>query len=236
MTSQTETKAVRESLREIIGWDIVNWSRALPFWSSYTDLQQRNAYCLELGCGTNSSLTLWLALLGNRMLCTDFGGVSDKIKDTHRRHSVDSMVSYADVDARAIPYRNEFDVVVFKSMLGGIVGDPESARRIVSGIHQALKPGGLLLIVENLKSTRVHQWGRQRCAAGSKGWWYFSRAELEYMLNPFESFEIETFGFLGCFGRSETQRTILGAADRLILDRVIPAGWHYVAAVAARKQ
>ena len=223
-------------LPEIIGWDVVNWSQALAFWSRRARLPEA-ASCLELGCGGNSSLSLWLAKRGDAVVCTDSGGVPESIKASHRRHAVADRVTYADVDARAIPYKNRFDVIAFKSVLGGIVREAPAtvARQVMLSVHEALKPGGVLLFAENLTSTPLHHFARSRFMGRGSTWHYFALGELREMLRPFQSFEMTTFGFLGCFGRSEPQRRFLGKLDRSVFDKLVPAHWHYVAAAIAYK-
>ena len=224
-------------LEDIVGWDIRNWSRALAFWEAHLPFQDTNNYCLELGCGENSSLALWLAQRGCRVLCTDRDGVSASIKKAHLRHDAASQVSYGSVDARAIPYSSEFNIVAFKSVLGGIVGrgNLEIARDVIAAIHRSLKPGGALIFAENLYSSPVHQYARTRFGAGKDGWRYFRLEEIESLLSGFSKVEITTCGFLGCFGRSEKQRDWLARLDRNVCEKLIPKRWHYIAAVVAEK-
>jgi SAM-dependent methyltransferase len=225
------------SLRDVIGWDVGNWSRALDFWSAAVSSQRKNGYCLELGCGANSSLALWLAESGHRVVCSDRDGVPDAVRAAHARFRGSERISYASVDARSIPYRSEFDIVIFKSILGGIVGrgDLKVAADVIAGIHAALKPGGKLLFAENLYATPVHQYTRTRFGAGKDGWRYFSLDEIRGFLSDFSGVETTTFGFLGCFGRSERQRRVLASVDGLLAEKIVPAQWHYIAAVVAEK-
>jgi SAM-dependent methyltransferase len=237
MPKSSRQDATDGAVADIVGWDIVNWSRALRFWDARLDGGGKSASCLELGCGAKGSLSLWLALHGNRVICSDFGGVPEATRRTHERYGISSLVEYADIDARRMTFANEFDVVVFKSMLGGISQDlpGADAQHIVRNVYEALRPGGMLLFAENLESTALHAFMRKRFAAGAKGWRYFSRGDLESTLTQFRSFESTTFGCLGCFGRSETQRQILGHLDERVVDRLVPSTWHYIAAIAARK-
>lgn len=221
----------------VIGWDVENWSRALPFWQDELRSIDGDRYCLELGCGSKSTLSLWLAALGHRVLCSDRNGVDRKIKELQAQHPAGDRITYGQVDARAIGRHAEFDIIVFKSVLGGIAGNEgtEAAREVIASIATALKPGGMLLFAENLSSTRVHEFARRRFGSGKDGWRYFTINEIRGLLSAFSEVEIETFGFLGCFGRSEFQRKWLGRIDRGVAERVVPRGWHYVAAVVARK-
>jgi hypothetical protein len=98
-----------------------------------------------------------------------------------------------------------------------------------------LKPGGVLLFAENLTSTALHHFARSRFMGRKATWHYFALRELGEMLSPFRSFDMTTFGFLGCFGRSEAQRRFLGKLDRALFDKLVPAHWHYVAAAIAYK-
>ncbi|HMF29723.1 MAG TPA: class I SAM-dependent methyltransferase [Candidatus Cybelea sp.] len=223
------------AVADIIGWDIVNWSRALRFWDAQLNFDGKSASCLELGCGAEGGLSLWLALRGNRVLCSDFGGVRETVRRAHERYGISGLVEYADIDARRMTFAEQFDVVAFKSMLGGICPDVPSAERIVRSAYEALRPGGVLLLAENLESTALHAYLRKRFAAGAKGWRYFTRRELESTLAQFGSFESKTFGCLGCFGRTETQRRMLGRLDERVVDRIVPSTWHYIAAIVARK-
>ena len=237
MPKSSGQDATDGAVADIVGWDIVNWSRALRFWDAHLDFGGKSVSCLELGCGANSSLSLWLALRGHRVVCSDFGGVPETIRRTHARYGISNLVEYADVDARRMTFTGAFDVVAFKSLLGGISQDLPGAEagQIVSKVYEALRPGGVLLFAENLESTPLHAFLRKRFAAGAKGWRYFTRAELESTLTQFRSFESTTFGCLGCFGRTETQRGILARFDERVVDRLVPSTWHYIVAAVARK-
>ena len=237
MSVQAFPESQLPSMQDVIGWDVRNWSRALEYWSGALSSQRKNGYCLELGCGRNSSLALWLAALGHRVVCSDRDGVPESVRAVHARYSLTQRISYATVDARAIPYKSEFDIVVFKSVLGGIVarGDLGIAADVFAGIHAALKPGGLLLFAENLYATPVHQYTRARFGAGKAGWRYFALDEIRNLLSGFIGVETTTFGFLGCFGRSESQRRLLAGLDNWVAEKLVPASWHYIAAVVAEK-
>lgn len=179
------------------------------------------------------------------MVCSDYRGVRDCVRAVHSRYQCSSRISYADIDATSIPFEHEFDIVAFKSMLGGIDGDGEhdAAEQVIHEVRKALKPGGVLLLAENLRSTLVHHVLRRRFGASKRirlrwqtnDWRYFSIQEIARLLGRFAATDLQTFGFAGCFGRTEAQRRILGYLDRAFFDRCVPPGWNYIVAAVARK-
>jgi SAM-dependent methyltransferase len=225
-------------LREdIVGWDVVSWSRALDYWDPAFSGDPGSLHALELGCGGNGGLSLWLANKGCRVTCSGYQGVEQAARTAHRAHGVEHLIRYETVDARAIPFHETFDLVCFKSMLGRIVegGSLEIARGVVAQILQALKPGGRLLFAENLAASRLHHALRQRWGTGKNHWRYFTIEELAGLHAGFASFEYRTFGLTSCLGRTERQRRVLGHLDACVLDRVVPDRWHYIMAGIATK-
>jgi len=100
---------------DIIGWDVKNWSQAIPFWERHRKkICQMLCAWIEAG-GNNGGLSLWLALKGCRVICSNPGSVPDRTRAAHK-----SNIEYQDVNAFSIPYKNTFDVIAFKSVLGRI--------------------------------------------------------------------------------------------------------------------
>jgi SAM-dependent methyltransferase len=225
-------------LREdIVGWDVVNWSRALDYWESTLDLELAGCRALELGCGGNGGVSLWLATKGCKVTCSGYQGVEDAARTAHRAYGVEHLIRYETIDACAIPFREAFDLVCYKSVLGRIVqdGSLQVGRDVVAQIRQALKPGGRLLFAENLASTRLHHALRQRWGTGKNHWRYFTIEELVGLHAGFTTFEYATFGLTGCLGRTERQRRLLGRLDGRWLDGMVPDRWHYIMAGIATK-
>lgn len=225
-------------LRDVVGWDVVNWSRAPAFWDRHLPASLEGATALEIGCGRRGGVSLWLAARGARVVCSDHRPPAASARELHARHGLDDAITYETLDARDLPdrYRGRFDVVAYKSVLGGVVrgGSLEDARRVVAGLHGALRPGGVLLLAENLTATPLHRAARRRFGGGARAWRYFTVDEMVALHAPFRTFLYTTGGVLGCFGRTERQRGLLGRLDRRVLDRRVPAGWHYLLAGVAR--
>src|SRR5713101_1652160 len=118
------SKSEMAIVEDIIGWDVVNWSQALTYWDSKADHSTGGSYALELGSANNNGgLSLWLALKNCKVICSGYNGVSNEVAAIHKKHHVESLIEYARIDARSIPYKDTFDIICYKSMLGGIVAE-----------------------------------------------------------------------------------------------------------------
>src|SRR5580658_3740929 len=86
---------------------------------------------LDLGCG-DGALTEKLAALGARVVGID---TSEEMIAAARKRSLDARV----VDAKALPFENEFDAVFSNAVLHWIKDDPDAP---LVGAFRALKGGG----------------------------------------------------------------------------------------------
>lgn len=222
-------------LKDCVDWDIENWSKALRFWEHRINLETGNLNCLELG-GNKGGLSLWLAEKGNQVICSDLK-TPVNAKSLHQKYSFKDNIRYEAIDATNIPYENTFDVIVFKSILGGISrnGNTELRYKTIDEIYKALKPGGVLLFAENLKGSRLHNFFRKRMTAWGGYWNYVSLDELDTLFKKFSHLEYSTAGFLGTFGRTEMQRQFLGKIDTVILDSVLGERMKYIMYGVVRK-
>lgn len=218
-----ETKK-KELMRQIVGWDVVNWSKAIHYWEENIPLYGKELECLELGA-SKGGMTLWLALQKNRVFCTDINGPEPVARDLHQKFDCQTRITYGSMDAMNINEENRFDLVLFKSIMGGICSDDRKKAELVNQIHKALKPGGMLLFAENLEATLLHRVARKKF--GTPDWNYLRLSEMDEVFSSFTSVRYSTTGFFGCFGRTERQRELLGSFDGL-LDKLIPASSKYI--------
>jgi 2-polyprenyl-3-methyl-5-hydroxy-6-metoxy-1,4-benzoquinol methylase len=114
-------------LKDIIQWDVVSWSEILKYWEDNINWENVHT-CLELG-GRKGGLSLWLALKGKQTVCSDISDAKENAKTLHSRYNINSLITYQDIDATAIPYEDYFDVVVFKSIIGEAVPKPPDRDR-----------------------------------------------------------------------------------------------------------
>lgn len=227
---------INKKFPNIFEWDVENWSKAIYFWESNSSLLLPGSKALEVGAH-NGGLSLWLGMKGIQVVCSDIDFPTDKAKKKHKNYGVSDLVRYEKVNALQMPYENEFDIIIFKSVLGGIGRNNNSNNITVAleNIHKALKPGGELLFLENLKGSALHQFFRKKFVKWGGSWNYQLIDELLTYTSKFSSLKYQTKGFLGAFGPNEKTRKIFGKIDTLIFDRITPQNWRYIFIGAAKK-
>ena len=224
-------------LADVIGWDILNWSTAIEYWEDKAGSELTGSYSLEIGAGNSGGLSLWLASRGSNVVCLALGGVSDAAEAIHDKYELSGQIEYQDIDALSIPYVDEFDLVVFKSVLGAIgrYDARELQERAILQMHKALKAGGKLLYAENLACTRAHQFLRRKYGRAERGWRYVTIDEMVGMLSCFSRSSYITTGVLGALVRDQAQRNTLGRIDQALLNHLVPNGLKYITIGIAQK-
>jgi SAM-dependent methyltransferase len=211
----------QDLLSDCIEWDVVNWSKALKFWEDNFELSNRNLLCLELG-GRRGGLSLWLASKGNKVICSDIENPRIIAEPIHKKYSLNGEIEYQQIDAQSIPYKNHFDIIIFKSILGGISRGGDHVKvKVLKEIYSSLKTNGRLLFAENLSASKMHSFLRKKLRRWGPSWNYLQIKEIEQLFNKFDSLQYETAGFLGAFGRNEFQKKVLGRLDTSLFDRIL---------------
>lgn len=223
-------------IRDSIGWDAYNWGRGIEFWNKFIDFTNKRV--LELGCGCdNGGLSLWAALnKASEIICSDYNFPTESTQKIHQLYGIQNIIRYEQISALEIPYENHFDVIMFKSMLGGISrNDEKKAATVLKQCLKALKPNGALIFAENLVSSNLHMLCRKYFL--KRTWRYFKNCELKTMLkeNGFNILESKLIGVSACFGRSEKQRFLLGKIDKFILEKFLPEETRYIEFIIAQK-
>ncbi len=224
-----------ENIEDIIQWDVKNWSKALFHWDKSVNWSNVK-HSLELG-GRQGGVSLWLAQKGKQVICSDLDGVQVTAQPLHQKHKVTEYITYQDIDACNIPYENHFDIIVFKSIIGGVGSNDnhEKQKEVFKQIHKALKPGGKLLYAENLIASPLHQQMRKRFISWGNRWRYVSVSEMHDFLKDFNSYDLNTTGVLATFGRSEKQRKLLAQVDQWVFNHLCPKNWRYISYGVAEK-
>jgi SAM-dependent methyltransferase len=223
-------------LDDVIEWDIPNWKVALQYWLSNTTHELSSINALEIGA-RNGGLSLWAALNGIKVLCTDLEGPTNEAIEKHEKYGISQLVRYEKLNALNIPYFEEFDVVLFKSVLGaiGTRNNKNNQIKAINEIYKSLKKGGELWFAENLKASPFHQFLRRRYIEWGETWRYVTVQDMKEFLSLFTTVEYKTVGFLGAFGRNPMQRSLLGTVDRIVGDKLVCESWRYVIIGIAKK-
>jgi hypothetical protein len=226
---------IDKTTADIINWDIVNWSKALDFWEKEIELENKNYKCLEIG-GRKGGLSLWLALKGNNVICSDLESPEKLASEVHVKYDCNSLITYQAVDTTNIQYREYFDIIAFKSILGGISrnNNNEMKKKTIDEIAKALKENGVLLFAENIDASILHKLFRKIFVIWGKEWNYLKISEISNVFQSFSSIKYITVGFWGAFGRNERQRSVLGKFDR-IFEKIVPYNKRYILIGIAKK-
>ncbi|MEW6774416.1 MAG: class I SAM-dependent methyltransferase [Bacteroidota bacterium] len=214
---------------DIVQWDINSWSVALDIWDKDIDWSNKKT-ALEIGA-RNGGLSLWLALKNIDVICSDIENPQALALPLHQKYNVQHLISYQSIDATQIPFENYFDIIVFKSVLGGIGRNNnfQLQQKAIQEMHKALKKDGVLLFAENLVASPFHQKLRKKFVKWGNEWRYLNLNELKILLNIFSSYQIKTTGFLAAFGPKESQRKFLSYLDKLIFNHIVPDNYKYIA-------
>lgn len=222
-------------LSHVLEWDVATWCAALDLWKPYlAGLEDRRV--LDIGA-RNGGLSLFFALCGMQVTCSDLRGPSPEARALHERHGVSEQVRYCALDTTALDLPDEeFDIVCFKSVLGGVgYGNRyDRQKQAITEMHRVLRPGGVLLFAENLRGSFLHRCFRQLFVPWARDWRYLAVPELTDLFSGFRSVRTSCHGFAATFGRTERQRSLLHKLD-LLLDPVLPDSWKYMVAGVAEK-
>lgn len=209
---------------DVIQWDRHNWQQALPFWEKHAGLEP--GMC-ALGIGERGGgLSLWLAMKGLDVVCSDYNPMPDSTAILHKKYGVDHRITYDRQDACALTYEDgSFDVVILKSVLGAL-GTKERQQQALDEFYRVLKPGGVLLFAENTSATLFHMAVRKKFAGWSSYWRYPNPKKDMDLFKKFPKINYTTIGFWGFVGKGRLEAP-MRLAD--ILSRpFVPKHWRYI--------
>lgn len=224
-----------KEISDIIEWDKENWKQSILFFDKYVDFKP-SAKCLELGA-RRGGLSLWLALNSMKdIVCSDYIDNKESATEMHKDHGLD-FIKYRVINALDIGEIETYDLVCFKSILGGIgsYGNSANQEKVIDEIYKVLKPGGKLVFAENLEGSAFHMFMRKKLVKWGVRWNYLTINDLKRQTKQFKKVTYKTAGFFGAFGGgSERARVILGKID-YILAPLIPQTKKYIAFFVCEK-
>lgn len=215
--------------KDIIEWDITNWWKFIERIIG-SNIVLKDKIVLDLGA-RNGGLSLFYALNGAKVTCSDLYGPTLQAKQLHRKYKVEGKIEYKKIDATNISkeYNEKFDIITFKSVLGGIhcLGKNKQ-QEMVSSIKRCLRPGGLVIFADNMHASDLHQFFRIHFRKYSTKWKYESEQEVMELFADFKLLDHYYCGVFGCFGLNETLKNFLGKLDTIFFERIIPDHWKYI--------
>lgn len=228
-------------MKDVIEWDACNWSKVLLFWTeALSRFPPEKTRVLCLG-ERNGGLSLWFALAGYQVVCSDFQGEMQAAQQLHKKYNVTDRVTYASVDIFHIPFEdNSFGIVACKSVIGGlklVYGDKrtrtlENQKTAVNEVKRVLKRGGVFLGAENMSGSLLHRALRRWVKGRKIGWRHISTNEMKWLLSDYAETKIKFYGFLGT--NSEKWSSLTCVLDRW-LSPLLPNSWLYISFFVAKK-
>jgi len=211
--------------RDVMDWDVANWSVAIPFWKQHSALSLDGARVLELGAH-RGGLSLYAAAGGAEVVCSDIESPERPASPVHLKYGVQDRITYRAINATAIDFPDAtFDIVLFKSVLGGLGPWSEAQAATMAEIARVLKPGGELWFAENLRAGWLHMMSRRFFL--KRAWHYPTYEEFRGTCNVFGRVETRRYGLLATFGRKQAIQDVLARVDAFI-DPVVPLRWRYI--------
>lgn len=229
--------------KDILSWDVHNWSEILPFWNErLRTLDRKATNVLALG-EREGGLSVWLASQGFRVICSDIEGIRPEVVARHRQFNFAHQLTYGDVNVFDMPYDDcHFHLVVCKSVIGGLKlrrNDPatrtlDNQRKAVDEIRRVLKPGGLFLGAENLRGHCALRIARQWHKKGRVGWRHLTCEEIRYLFGSFARVETKCFGLVPGMFRRDLMNRCVHRFNRLV-DAFAPDDAKYICGIIAQK-
>lgn len=228
-------------VQDIIRWDVLNWSRLIDEWLPLLEQLPKNCKVLAIG-EREGGLSLWLALMGFDVLCTDFKDIAPIASPLHQQYGVADKIQYATLDIVNDQWPAEqFDLIIAKSVIGGLKGirsrsssrSVEAQQQGLHNIYRQLKPGGYLLCAENMHGSRLRALLRNR-GRKKPGWRHLTYRELPHLFAAFSLVQIKTFGILPTFFSGKLLNSIAYYIN-VCLSPLLPAGSGYIGFITARK-
>lgn len=242
MSRPTSVFLASKLIYDIIEWDVNVWAQCLPIWEpAIQQFALSDAKVLCVG-ERNGGLSLWFALLGFRVVCSDIKAPSIQAKTLHAKYNVQDRIQYEQLDVFRMPFSAEsFDIVAAKSVLGGLKFDYQDRRsrtlenqyKAVTEIRRVLKTSGVFLSAENLQGSPLHRL-LHRDRRLRKNWRYLSLDEYQLLFSDFRSFDFVPFGYISFPFGGNLLSKVIRALNRTS-SAFLPKRWCYAGGGIAYK-
>jgi len=229
------------TLTDIIEWDVLNWGELIYNFDALLCTLPSNAKILAIG-ERNGGLSLWLALKGFHVICSDRIEFSNYTYQLHEKYNVSHLITYKTLDILNLSESEDYyDLVIFKSVLGGVKSEYHNAntrdfqtrQNAINNIFKILKKGGYLYITENLEGNVLHKMGRYFFRK-NKGWHYITISELKLLFKRFELVEIKTFGVFYTIFKNNKINKMFYNINKFV-NNLLPSNYKYIGMVMCKK-
>ena len=191
-------------VRLAFGWNYKSWSHA--FKVANFQLPNRLDQILEIGASRYSIVSLIFDGMADKIVISYYTenqreGVERYLASVRMRYKLKSKYVLEQVDATTV--EGNFDIVIMKSVLGGLFRHDRSSisdatNFIGNLLSRTVKPEGLLISIDNGKS--ILERLLSRFGARSYKWRYFKKSELNRAISQAEFGVISSFSFEYRFG------------------------------------
>ena len=186
-------------VRSAFGWSYKSWSHA--FKASYFQLPYKVDRILEIGASERSMVSLIFDGLASEIVISYYSdeqkeGVEQYLASVSQKYHLKSKYVLEQIDATSL--EGSFDIVIMKSVLGGLFRQNSSTiydvtSFIESLVSRAVKLEGLLISIDNGKSILEHT--LSRFGARKNQWRFFRKSELTGAIRQTEFGLISSFSF-----------------------------------------
>ncbi len=218
---------------------MLNWAQLIEYWLPIIQEFPKTAKVLTIG-ERNGGLSLWLALLGYHVTCTDIVDNTEQAQTLHRKYHVADKISYKKLDVVNDEPDEMYDIILAKSVIGGLKEDRQDAatrnftvqKKAVAHIRSMLRHKGVFLSAENLQGNIVTR-GVRHINNKNKGWRYIEYEELSELFDGYNILQIKTFAILPSSFSSNVINKFSHSLNRVL--NFLPPDMKYIAFVAAQK-
>src|SRR5262249_30448008 len=108
-----------------------------------------------------------------------------------------------------------------------IINSKERQQHFINEIHRVLKPGRYFCFLENCKASWIHSFARKKFVSWGNNCRYITFEEMKDFLSRFQSYEIQSKGFLTVFVKPDRFKCAAYMLDKTIIF-FIPKRYRYM--------
>jgi len=217
---------INKKLELYFEWDAMVWGQSLTLWTEKLNAN-RGGKLLEIGSRRGTLALMFAKEFDINVVCSDLRGPDPSAKVLHQENSVLHKMDYVVADCMQLPYREgEFDVIVFKSVIGAL-STFANQQKAIKEIHRVLKPGGVLLFAENKAASKLHMLLRKKLVKWSTYWRYLTTKDIKELLVDFKEVKVKSNGFLSVFIPEGRLKQVAAKVDGIACV-IVPETWKYM--------